>query len=155
MKRSIPFCSWILAVCFFAGCGTGRNPASPKLEETDQFKIDVAVYGFLLNRHFGEDGEYSAIFLAGEDAEVNAVARQFPGHIPPIKPSYRANLQPNRTPLDKDTGRSAMIFSVDILDVTNAPAEAIGRWYAGPAVVGFYTFELEKSGDAWVVRAAH
>ena len=75
-----------------------------------------------------------------------ALTRQFPGHVPPIKPGCRADLRPNLTSRDKDSGRPAMILSVDTLEATNGVAEAIGRWYAGPAVSGFYTFELKKSG---------
>ena len=118
------------------------------------FKIDLAVYGFLLNRHFWDTDEYAAIFLQGDDGEVRALLRQFPQHVPPIKPGYHADLRPNLTPRDQDSGRPAMILSVDIVEATNGVAEAIGRWYAGPAVSGFYTFELKKSGDDWAVESS-
>jgi hypothetical protein len=167
----------MLCACLLAGCGTNKekiifndNPTHPgisknegvmapvvptrpkKLEYRDQFKIDVAVYGYLLQRHFWDDGEYSAIFLQGEDAEVDVLIKKFPDHIPPIKTSNRAELRPNRTPVDRDTGRPAMILSVEALDPTNETVEAIGSWYAGGAVSGFYGFELQKVGDDWIIQ---
>ena len=156
MKRKFERVAAVLAAgVLLAGCAAGRIPTQPKPEDTDQFKIVLAVYGYLLNRHFWDTGEYAAVFLQGDDAEVRALTRQFPGHVPPIKPGYRADLRPNLTLRDKDSGRPAMILSVDTLEATNGVAEAIGRWYAGPAVSGFYTFELKKSGGDWAVESSH
>jgi hypothetical protein len=84
---------------------------------------------------------------------VNAVIKQYPHHIPPVKTSDRAQLLPNRTPVDKDTGRPAMILSVDALDPEGATVLAVGRWYAGGAVTGFYTFALKKDGEDWVIES--
>jgi hypothetical protein len=63
-------------------------------------------------------------------------------------------LSPNRTPIDKDTGRPAMILSVDALDPVDDTVEAVGKWYAGGAVSGFYTFVLEKNGGDWVIESS-
>ena len=90
VKGKSQFISVVLAGCLLAGCGTERNLAQQKLENTDQFKIDLAVYGFMLNRHFWDGDEYSAIFLQGDDAEVRAMLRQFPRHVPPIKPDRKS-----------------------------------------------------------------
>ena len=129
-------------------------PLAKNLDKQDLFRVDRAVYGYLLQRHFWDDNEYSAVFLEGEDADVDALIKQFPKHIPPIKTSERAELLPNRTPIDKDTGRPAMILSVVVLDPAGDTVEAIGKWYAGGAVAGFYTFSLQKIGDAWVIESA-
>ena len=88
-----------------------------------------------------------------DDAEVVALQKSFPDRKPPIKEGYRADLQPNQSPRDKDTGKPAMILSVDALDPVNGMVEAVGKWYAGGAVSGFYTFSLKKSGDDWVVES--
>jgi hypothetical protein len=88
--------------------------------------------------------------LQGED--VDALTKQFPNHIPPIKTSDRAELIPNHTPIDKDTGRPAIILSVDALDPVNDTVEALGKWYAGGAVSGFYTFSLHRFGDTWMIE---
>jgi hypothetical protein len=159
----------VLSAFLLAGCGTdqfkderpqpqGRPvnsfvPSSKKLDKQDLFKIELAVYGSLLQRQFWDDNEYMAIFLQGEDDEVGALIKQFPNHVPPIKTSDHAELLPNRTPIDKDTGRPAMILSVDALEPMDDKVEAIGKWYAGGAVSGFYTFLLQKSGDDWVVES--
>ena len=116
--------------------------------------MEVVVYAYLLQRHFWDDGEYSAIFLQGDDDEVGELIKEFPSHVPPIKPSYRADLKPNRTPVDKDTGKPAIILSVDTLDPVDDTVQAVGKWYAGGAVSGFYTINLRKRGDDWVVESA-
>ena len=128
-------------------------PQTPGLEKADLLKVETAVYGYLLQRHFWDAGEYSAIFLQADDAEVEAIRRAFPNHIPPIKEAYRAELRPGRTPVDKDTGGPAMILSVDALEPEGDTVEAIGRWYAGDAVTGFYTFELKKNGAEWMIES--
>jgi hypothetical protein len=131
-----------------------KKAEKQKLNKQDLFKVEVAVYSYLLQRHFWDDGEYSAIFLQGEDDEVDVLIKKFPGHVPPIKPSYHADLQPNRTPIDKDTGKPAMILSVDVGDPNGDDSvDAIGRWYAGGAVAGFYSFILKKSGDDWTIES--
>jgi hypothetical protein len=164
----------VLPVFLLAGCSTSKEalqfsdehpqpqsrpvdkfvPQTKKLNKQDLFKVELAVYGYLLQRHFWDDNEYTAIFLQGEDDEVDALIKQFPNHIPPIKTSNRVELSPNRTPIDKDTGRPAMILSVDALDPVDDTVEAVGKWYAGGAVSGFYTFVLEKNGGDWVIESS-
>jgi len=128
-------------------------PQPPRLEKAGLLKVEMAVYGYLLQRHFWDAGEYSAVFLQADEAEVAAIRRTFPDHVPPIKEAYRAELRPGRTPVDKDTGRPAMILSVDALEPEGDTVAAVGRWYAGDAVTGFYTFELKKSGADWVIES--
>jgi hypothetical protein len=61
-------------------------------------------------------------------------------------------LPPNRSPIDKDTGRPAMILSVDVGEPNaDDSVDALGKWYAGGAVTGFYSFVLKKSGDDWTI----
>ena len=147
------------SIFVFAGCVAARHPLESdvalfrNVENSDAFKIDRIVYGYLLQRHFWDNGEYSAVFLQGSDAEVAALIRTFPDHIPPIKTGDRAVLHPNQTPIDRETGRPAMILSVDALDPTNGTVEAVGTWYAGEAVSGLYTFVLKKTGDDWVLES--
>jgi len=57
---------------------------------------------------------------------------------------------PNRTPVDRDTGRPAMVLSVDALDSVDGAAQAIGKWYGDGEVSGFYTFTLRKDGGRLV-----
>jgi hypothetical protein len=162
----------ILSACLLAGCSSDSGPvffsnghfqqpedstipvaSEPnKLSKQDLFKVELAVFGYMLQRHFWDGGDYSAIFLQGPDDEVDAVIKQFPKHIPPIKTSDRAQLISNHAPVDRDTGKPAMILSVDTLDPEGNMVQAIGKWYAGSAVSGFYTFSLEKSDGDWVIR---
>lgn len=123
----------------------------PKLAPADQLLVDAVVYDYLLQRDFWSSGEYTAVFLQGDDSEVAAIQSSHPGHKPPIKESNRALLQPNRTPIDKDTGKPAMILSVETADPVDDTVVAIGRWYAGGAMTGYYTFNLKKTGAAWTI----
>jgi hypothetical protein len=129
------------------------EPPVQKLSKADELLVKAAIYGYLLQRDFWATHEYTAVFLQGDDAEVAALQKQFPRHDPPIKSSDRALLQPNRTPVDKDTGRPAMILSIETLDPEGDAVEAIGRWYAGGAMAGFYRFELKKIGSEWVIQS--
>jgi len=148
----------VLLVCGLAGCASHqqaeKSGPNRKFEAGDDFKIEVAVYGYLLERHFSDPGEYSAIFLEGSDAWVAALIRKFPNHVPPIKPSNRMQLHPNQTPVDKDTGKPAMILGVEAMDPTNGVAEAIGTWYAGGAVSGLDAFVLVKVDGEWTIQSA-
>jgi len=128
-------------------------PQPQRLEKADLLKVEVAVYGYLLQRHFWDAGDYSAVFLQADDAEVTAIRRDSPNHAPPIKAASHAELRPGRTPVDKDTGKPAMILSVDALEPEGGTVSAIGRWYGGDAVTGFYTFELKKNGADWVIES--
>ena len=132
---------------------SSKKPEKPKLSKEDSFKVEVTVYCYLLQRHFWDNGEYSAVFLQGDDDEVDALIKEFPDHVPPIKESYRADLRPNRTPVDKETGKPAMILSVETLDPVDDTVQAVGKWYAGGAVSGFYTFNLKKNGTDWVIES--
>jgi hypothetical protein len=141
-----------LMILFLTGCGGGKY-AEQFNEASDEYKIEEAVYGFMLQRHFWDSGEYAAVFLKGNDDEVASLIRKFPNHVPPIKPSHRADLQPNRTPIDRDTGKPAMIFSVEVVEPSGNDAEAIGTWYGGVAVTGHYTFSLKKIDGAWQIQS--
>jgi len=177
MKSKIVFAA--LCVCLPAGCSTNKEeivfsdestvrqsatnivdavpqpkPQPKKLEKLDELRVRQVVFGYLLSRHFWDDGGYSAIFLQGADDEVDALIKNFPNHVPPIKPSYLADLPLNRSPIDRDTGGLAMILSVDVGEPNaDDSVDALGKWYAGGAVTGFYSFVLEKSGDDWTIES--
>jgi len=173
VKTAISFVFVLLSAWLVAGCFSDKEeiqfnderspeptnsatvtplPQTPRLEKDDLLKVEVAAYGYLLQRHFWDAGEYSAIFLQADDAEVEAVRHAFPYHNPPIKAVYHAELRPGRTPVDRDTGKPAMILSVDALEPEGDTVEAIGRWFAGDAVTGYYTFSLKKVDGTWRIE---
>ena len=128
-----------------------RVTSLPKEDET---KIEIQIFSNLLSRHFWEDGDYTAIFLRADDAEVSALQKIFPDRKPPIKESYRVDLKPNQSPRDKDTGKPAMILSVDMDEpAADGTVTAIGKWFAGGAVTGFYSYQLIKIGGDWVIES--
>jgi hypothetical protein len=122
------------------------------LAKADEDKIDEVIFSYLLERHFWEDGDYSAIFLQATDNVVERMQKKFSTHKPAIKASYHLDLRDNLAPRDKDTGKPVMILGVDANDPdADDSVAAIGRWFAGTAVQGFYTFTLKKSGSDWVI----
>ena len=149
----------VAAVCLglLAGCASHqpaeKSGASRKFEAGDDFKIEMAVYGYLLEKHPWDNGEYTAVFLEGNDAWVAALIRKFPNQVPPIKLSNRMQLHPNQAPIDKDTGKSAIILSAKAMDPTNDVSEAIGTWYAGEAVSGLSAFVLVKVDGRWTIQS--
>jgi hypothetical protein len=144
-------------LCLLAGCSTGnqveKNRESRKPAISDDFKIEMAVYGYLLEKHPWDAGEYSAIFLEGGDARVAAIIKKFPGHVPPLKPGSRARRQPNQPPLDEDTGKAGLILSAKAVDPTNGVSEAVGTWYGGEAVSGLYAFVLVEVDGEWTIQS--
>ncbi len=173
MKIKIHFGFAALGLCLAAGCASNKNkivftddgsmprlatnalapPTVKGLEKSDVVKIELQVFGALLTRHFWDDGNYTAIFLQADEAEVKAMQEKFPGRVPPIKAGHRADVRLNRTPLDKDTGKSAMMLSVDVSEPdADGAVPAIGKWFAGGAVTGFYSFVLKKSGEDWEIQ---
>jgi hypothetical protein len=128
------------------------TPAPRRLDRTDELEIEMAVYGDLLQRHFWDGGEYTAVFLEDTAAEVEAVQKKFPDHLPPIKANDRLLMRSGRTPLDKDTERPAMVLSVEVLEFKDDTVEAAGHWFAGDAMKGTYTYSMIKSGDDWVIE---
>ena len=156
--------AWLLA-----GCASTENipllseaktpaldaaaPAKAKtLAKEDEDKIDMVIFGYLLDRHFWDDANYTALFLQASDGVVDAMMAKYSKHQPPIKPSYHIDLRDNQSPLDRDTGKPVMILGVDANDPNaDDSVDAIGRWYAGGAVQGFYTFTMRKTGDDWII----
>ena len=147
------------ALLLFAGCATQTSVdrlasgGSRRFEATDQFKMEGLVYGYLLERDFWKEGEYSAIFLKGSDEEVAAFMRQFPNHVPRLKPSDRVRLREASSPVDKETGKPAMLLAAIISEPEGDRVEAIGTYYAGPAVSGKYVFTLKKADGEWMIES--
>jgi hypothetical protein len=130
-------------------------PEKKSLPEADEQKIEQAVFSDLLVRHFWDDGGYSAIFLQADDDMISAIQKKFPDRKPPVKETYRIDVQPNVSPRDRDTGQPAMILSVDIGEPEDdGSVAAIGKWFAGGAVTGFYTYQLRKAGNDWQIQNA-
>lgn len=123
-----------------------------KLDKSDELKIEQVIFGYLLERHFWDLADYSAVFLQADDAQVKAMMKKYPDHAPPIKESHHASIQSHRTPIDKDTNKPAMILSADVNEPNaDDSVDAIGRWYAGDAVTGFRAFNLKKADGEWQI----
>lgn len=172
MKLKIQFLGAGLLALLAAGCASNDEPivfsSAPKmpaavtqpvpavigLSKEDEHKIDLAVFGYLLDRHFWEDGNYTALFVQADDVVVDVLMKKYPSHVPPIKQSFHIDLRSNQSPLDKDTGKPVMILGADVSDPNpDGTADVIGRWYAGTAVQGFYTFSMRKTGDDWTIAS--
>jgi hypothetical protein len=148
-------------LCLLAGCVSHRQVKLPKessvggkIEAGDDFKIEVAVYGYLLNKHPWDGGKYAAIFLQSSDDRVAALIKQFPHQVPPLKPAVRAQPRPNQAPLDQDTGKPGILLSAKAMDPTNGVSEAVGSWSGGETVSGVYAFVLVEMNGEWTIQSA-
>ena len=136
-----------------ATAGLARPASAPRrLEKADELKIEQLVFGYLLERHFWDLADYSAVFLQADEAQIKAMIKQYPDHVPPIKLNVHADVQPHRTPLDKDSKKPAMILSADLSEPNpDGSVDAIGRWYAGDAATGFRAIHLKKADSGWQI----
>jgi hypothetical protein len=135
-----------------ASANVSHAPVARRLEKADELKVEQAVFSYLLDRHFWDLADYSAVFLQTDDAQVRALIKKYPGHVPPIKPSSRAEIQSHRAPRDRDTNKPALILSAEITDPNaDGSVDAVGRWYAGDTVTGFRALHLQKVNNEWQV----
>ena len=122
----IHFIPGLLLALAVAGCATNREkivllsddnlprhikndlppvaPPKKTLEQQDRIKVDLEIFGWLLQRHFWDGGAYSAIFLQAEEAEIAVLMKNYPAHVPPLKPLQGVELRLGKSPLDRDTG---------------------------------------------------
>jgi hypothetical protein len=149
-----------LFLCLLAGCSTGKQAGTSResrkpnvTEVSDDFKIEKAVYGYLLEKHPWNSGEYTAIFLTGSDDRVASLIRTFPKHVPPLKPNDRMERSSSQAPIDKDTGKPGLILSAKAVGPTNGVSEALGTWNAGEAVSGLYAFVLVEADGEWIIQS--
>ena len=168
-KKIIPA---LLAVALLTGCATPETiplndeaqivrleqsvapvpPVKTGLEKAEVRQIEKEVFTWLLQRPIGDDGVYSAVFLKTDETTTAALMKQFPAHVPLLKQLWHLEIRPGQSPLDKDTGRPAVILSVDTLEPENGVVAAVGKWFAGEAATGFHTFELKQRGDGWRIE---
>jgi hypothetical protein len=134
---------------------SSKPPAIAKsMSKDDEKKIQTAVYEYLLKHHPWEGSDYSALFLQADDDVVDAFIKKFPKLIPPIKPSSDVELRRNQPPLDKDTGKAAIILGADVGELNeDGSVDVTGRWDAGGSVRGTCSFLMKKSGDDWTISS--
>lgn len=132
--------------------GAATPAAQPGLDKADESKVEQLIFGALLERHLWAPDGYSAIFLQADDAEVKAMMKKYAGHTPPIKDSSRARIESHVSPVDRDTGRPALILSVEVNEPNqDGSVDATGRWQGGDTVTGFRVFHLAKKDGNWQI----
>ena len=128
------------------------SPVRTGLDKAEVRQIETEIFTWLLQRPIGEDGAYSAAFLKTDEATAAALMMRFPPHVPPLKPIWHLETRPGQSPLDKDTGRAAVILSVETLDPDHGVVQAVGKWFAGDAATGFHTFALKQTEAGWRIQ---
>jgi hypothetical protein len=146
-----------LLIGLLAGCRTHR-PAEPSgagqaFEAGDDFKIEAAVYGYLLDKHPWDSGACGAIYLETGDARAMALVKKFPKAVLPLKPVSQAKRQPTLAPTDLSTGKPGVLLSAKAMDPTNGVSEAVGTWYAGEGMSGLYAFVLVETDGQWTIQS--
>jgi len=171
MRRWLQF--GLLGTSLLAGCATSENiplsddaqvvglekqaalppPAKPSLGKAERQEIERIVFAWLLQRPLGEDNVCTAVFLQADESTTTAFQKEFPEHRPPIKQLWHLEVRPGQSPRDKDTGRPAMILSVDVAEPENSGVAAIGKWSAGDAAAGYHTFDLKQTDAGWQIQS--
>jgi hypothetical protein len=129
-------------------------PVRLRMDTADEIRIEQVIFGYLLERHFWDLADYSAVFLQADDAQVKAMIKKYPDHVPPIKLSFHGRIEAHKTPVDRDTDKPAMILSADVNEPNaDDSVDAIGRWYAGDVVTGFRAFHLTKVDGDWQIAS--
>jgi hypothetical protein len=147
-----------LLLCFLAACQTdsGHSLTTPdrfaKPEDRDKFAIEAAVYRHLFSLGFWKQRAYSATLMPGSDGDVRRLMREFPTQVPKIKPSSVAELLPHSTPIDKETGKPAVILAATVSEPEGDLAVAIGSYYAGAMIRSKFCFWLRKSEGQWAIE---
>ena len=175
MRHSICALTGLLAV-FLGGCASRQpaivfsdapelraadadrpvSPAGRDLTAADDLQIERAVFSYLLEHPLGTDAACSAIFLQADEGLEQALISKYPRHQPPVKPAGHAALSKGRAPMDRDTLGPAMVLSVEICEPESTGSVlALGHWYAGGSLAGFYTFALQKTGGEWAIQSVH
>jgi len=153
----------IFAVIFLAllvGCASHRqaNPTNPsnairQMEASDDFRIEAAVYGWLLEKHPWQSN-VAVIFLDAGDVRAAALIKRFSKHVPPLKPVSQADRQPDQAPMDRATGKPGVLLTAKAVDPTNGVSEAVGTWDAGAEAKGLYAFVLMEMDGQWTIQSA-
>lgn len=125
-------------------------PKKPALSAEEIRRIEQLVFERLLNGHFGDDGSYTAVFLQADESQTKVLKEKFAKHQPPVKQLWHSDIRAGFTPLDKDTGQPAIIFSCEIGEPEGGSLTALARWYAGEAVKGFYLITFRQTSHGWV-----
>ena len=124
------------------------------LPRGDETKIELQVFRTLLTKAPWNGNGLTALFLQADDTEVTQLRSEFPGIIPPIKASNRVNLSDKNEPLDRDTGKPALILSVELSGVNqDGSVPATGKWFGAGANTGLITYVLKKNGDNWEIES--
>ena len=126
-------------------------PVKAGLLPVELGKIEREIFNWLLTNTVDHNGKYSAVFLQTDETTTASLMKQFPGHIPPIKQLWHLEVRAGQSPLDKDTSRTAIILSAEVMDPENGTVVAVGKWFAGDAAAGFRTFEFRKNGEEWKI----
>ncbi|HTY85837.1 MAG TPA: hypothetical protein VMB80_00105 [Candidatus Acidoferrum sp.] len=158
--KTIPIIA-VIWLGLLAGCASHQqaNPTSAsgairQMEASDEAKIELAVYSYLLMKQPWGNNDFGAIFIEADEARVGTLANKFPNYIPPLKPASQAHRQPNQAPMDLATGKPGVLLTAKAVDPTNGVSEAVGTWDAGAEAKGLYAFVLMEMDGQWTIQSA-
>lgn len=153
MKNLVAFCLIFLCV----SCATKQGFKQAIVEQSPvEADIREAVFHYQFKRNAsGQQQRASAYFLIIGEQDGNPsdeFIRRFASHSPPVKPASRCWSSMRRGVVDKDTGRSGLIFSVGSIKwINDTEVEVSGGYYeAGLSSSGNIYF-VKRRGGKWEV----
>jgi len=123
-----------------------------KLDHTDEAQIELAAFSYLLEQHLVDVTGCPAVFLQADDAQVAALMRKYPDHVPPIKPGDQALITDRHAPVDKLTDKPGMVLSAEVTEPNaDGTVDVAGRWSIGETTPGFRVLRFKKTGADWQI----
>ena len=140
----------ILAVVLFgllAGCAAptpeGSAGSGRSIANGDDFKIEAAVYGYLLDKKPWGHSDINAVYLQADDRRAAALIKAMPRVPLRLEPASRMPA----------AGKAALLLTAKALDPTNGVSEAVGTWRVATNS-GLVAFVLVEVGETWTIESA-
>jgi hypothetical protein len=138
-----------------------RAPATTSYTPTEEVLLKEAVYRGMMEEFWRrpKDKEIVTAFLIAEQGEErDYLAKQLQTLGFPVKRRSAVELPPadgavekNAGVVDNETGQTAVLLRVRILEIDGLRAVAEGFWYAGVFAAGKDRYVLQKGNDGWHV----
>jgi len=123
-----------------------------KLDKADETQIELVAFSYLLEQHLVDVTGCPAVFLQADEAQVAALMKKYPDHLPPIKPGDQALITDRHAPVDKASNKPALVLSAEVTEPNaNGTVDVAGRWSIGEMTPGFRVLRLKKTGADWQI----
>jgi hypothetical protein len=153
---------FVAVTLVFVQNGCGRSGAcnltagGDSVQISDQLEVKIAIFENLLNLDSPDRGRQVPnvpIVIQCEDNERDVLVDHFLKYGIVVKSPAATVTKEKGVIVDKETGSRLTIYSVADVVVSGASAVAIGRWTESHVGAYLATYELQKVGNRWIIKA--